>query len=167
MADITKIKIEQLNNIYEKAIFLTGSAIKFELEDNCVDLTITSPPFLDVIDYNGDNWLRNWFNKIESPEIANFKKLDDWKKFIFDVMIEIYRVTKPNGYFIFEVGEVKNGKVMLDEVSIPLGEKAGFVCEAVVINEQEFTKTANIWNVDNNSKGTNSNRMLVFKKGEK
>jgi hypothetical protein len=34
----------------------------------------------------------------------------------------------------------------------------------VVINDQRFTKTANCWGVDNNSKGTNTNRIVVFRK---
>jgi len=34
----------------------------------------------------------------------------------------------------------------------------------VLINEQEFTKTANCWGVDNNAKGTNSNRIVVMRK---
>jgi len=32
----------------------------------------------------------------------------------------------------------------------------------VLINDHEFTKTANCWGVDNNSKGTNTNRVVVF-----
>jgi len=33
-----------------------------------------------------------------------------------------------------------------------------------MINDQEFTKTANCWGVDNNAKGTNTNRIVVFRK---
>ena len=47
---------------------------------------------------------------------------------------------------------------------VPLGIAAGFSCEAVLINQQQFTKTANIWGVGNNALGTNSNRIVVFKK---
>jgi hypothetical protein len=36
----------------------------------------------------------------------------------------------------------------------------------VLINDQEFTKTANCWGVDNMSKGTNTNRIVVFRKAE-
>ncbi len=163
LKDIDNRLRDRLNSINKE--FLIGLASNLAIESNSIDLTITSPPFLDVIDYNGDNWLRNWFNKIENPNISNFKKLEDWKYFMLDVMKEIYRVTKSNGYFVFEVGEVKSGKIKLDEESIIIGEKAGFQCEKIMINEQTFTKTANIWGVDNNSKGTNSNRILIFKKG--
>ena len=44
------------------------------------------------------------------------------------------------------------------------GIAAGFACDAVLINQQAFTKTANIWGVGNNTLGTNSNRIVVFKK---
>jgi DNA modification methylase len=165
LKNIYDFEREKLENIYENAKLLNLDSTNLsEIESNSINLTVTSPPFLDVIDYNTDNWLRNWFNKIETPNISNFKKLEDWENFIYSVMKEIYRITKPNGYFVFEVGEVKNGKINLEEVSIPLGEKAGFICEAILINEQNFTKTANIWKVENNSKGTNSNRILIFKK---
>ena len=51
----------------------------------------------------------------------------------------------------FEVGEVRGGSVRLEEVVVPLGRDAGFEVEAVLINEQSFTKTSNIWGVDNNT----------------
>jgi len=34
----------------------------------------------------------------------------------------------------------------------------------ILINDQKFTKTANCWGVDNNSKGTNTNRIVLFSK---
>ena len=34
----------------------------------------------------------------------------------------------------------------------------------VMINQQEFTKTANCWGVENNSKGTNTNRVVVLRR---
>ncbi|RKX18856.1 MAG: site-specific DNA-methyltransferase, partial [Candidatus Zixiibacteriota bacterium] len=69
-----------------------------------------------------------------------------------------------NGWVAFEVGEIRSGKINLDEHVIPLGLSAGFRCNGVVINQQSFTKTSNIWGVDNNSKGTNSNRIVLFQK---
>ena len=43
------------------------------IADATVDLVVTSPPFLDVVDYRGDNWLRNWFagnRRREHPPLA-------------------------------------------------------------------------------------------------
>jgi hypothetical protein len=80
------------------------------------------------------------------------------------VFAELYRVTKRGGWVAFEVGEIRKGKIRLEEHVVPLGIAAGFDCEAILINEQRFTKTANIWGVDNNEAGTNSNRIVVFRK---
>jgi hypothetical protein len=41
---------------------------------------------------------------------------------------------------------------------------AGLEPLLVVINAQQFTKTANCWGVANNRKGTNSNRIVLFRK---
>ena len=69
------------------------------------------------------------------------------------------------GYVAFEVGEVRNGMVKLEEAVLPCGIAAGLEPRLVLINDQEFTKTANCWGVTNNSKGTNTNRVVVFRKG--
>jgi hypothetical protein len=47
---------------------------------------------------------------------------------------------------------------------IPCGAKAGLEPVLVLINDQKFTKTANCWGVDNNDKGTNTNRVVVLRK---
>jgi hypothetical protein len=49
-------------------------------------------------------------------------------------------------------------------VVLPCGIAAGLEPRLVLINDQKFTKTANCWGVDNNFKGTNTNRIVVFRK---
>jgi hypothetical protein len=80
------------------------------------------------------------------------------------VLGELYRITRPGGWVAFEVGEVRNGKIRLEEIIAPLGNAAGFKCKAILINAQQFTKTSNIWGVSNNKQGTNSNRISLFQK---
>ncbi len=36
---------------------------------NSVALVVTSPPFLDVVDYKTDNWLRCWFSGIDAASV--------------------------------------------------------------------------------------------------
>ena len=123
------------------------------------------------MNYAEDNWLRCWFNNIDADEFARkittTKKIEEWEKVMGEVFTELYRITKKNGYIAFEVGEIRRGKVKLDEHIVPLGIKTGFECLGVVINLQEFTKTANIWGINNNAFGTNTNRIVVFEKAEK
>ena len=80
------------------------------------------------------------------------------------VFTELLRVLVPGGHVAFEVGEVRGGKVKLEEAVIPCGIDAGLEPLLVLINQQQFTKTANCWGVDNNKKGTNSNRVVLFRK---
>ena len=161
--------IDQLKRIGNKAKFLNEDA-RFtpNIKSNSVHLIVTSPPFLDIVNYAEDNWLRCWFNNIDAAEVARnitiTKKLDEWEKVMGEVFIELYRITKQGGYVAFEVGEIRRGKVKLDEHIVPVGIKAGFECLGVVINLQEFTKTANIWGVSNNTFGTNTNRIVIFRK---
>ena len=161
--------IVRLKRIGSKAKFLNDDA-RFTsfIKGNSVQLTVTSPPFLDIVNYAEDNWLRCWFNNIDAAKVARnitiTKKLDEWEKVMGEVFIELYRITKHGGYIAFEVGEIRRGKVKLDEHIVPLGIEAGFECLGVVINLQKFTKTANIWGINNNSFGTNTNRIVLFRK---
>jgi len=82
-------------------------------------------------------------------------------------LVDLNRVVKPGGFIAFEVGEVRGGKVLLEELVIPAGVKAGLEPIVVVINAQNFTKTANTWGVSNQKKGTNTNRIIVFRRLEK
>jgi len=167
MRDIDETLAKKLTRTKTK--FINGDAAKTrDIPNNSVTLTVTSPPFLDIVQYADDNWLRCWFNGIDIAEVAGnitmSKTVEEWGAKMQQVFNELYRITKKNGIVAFEVGEVRNGKIKLEEAVIPLGLAAGFTSDAVVINEQQFTKTANIWGVNNNTAGTNSNRIVVFRK---
>jgi len=169
LKDITSKQISQLKTIGHNALFLNKDArYTNEIPDEFVDLTVTSPPFLDVVQYADDNWLRCWFNNIDVKEVEKkmtiTRNIEDWKNVMKDVFKQLFRITKTGGYVAFEVGEVRNGKLKLEEIVAPVGMEVGFKCECIIINKQIFTKTSNIWGVSNNKKGTNTNRIAVFKK---
>lgn len=169
---VRKLTLDQkmmLRKVGEKGLFITEDSRNTEsIPSEDVSLIVTSPPFLNVVDYPTDNWLRCWFNYLKVDEITKkisiLSNLEDWGKLIGDSFKEFYRIIKDDGWVAFEVGEVKNGKIRLDEHVVPLGINAGFECKGIVINKQKFTKTANIWGVNNNSRGTNTNRIVLFKK---
>ena len=83
-----------------------------------------------------------------------------------EVFHELARILRPGGHVAPEVGEVRGRKVKLEEAVVPCGVGAGLTPSLVAINDQKFTKTANCWGVDNNAKGTNTNRIVVFRKCE-
>jgi hypothetical protein len=87
-----------------------------------------------------------------------------WREAMIATFRELARVLKPGGHIAFEVGEVLKGKLKLEEIVLPCGVEAGLEPLLVMINSQTFTKTANCWGVDNNDKGTNTNRIVLFQK---
>lgn len=83
---------ERLRKLAQKAIFVTGEAGHTpEIRSRSVKLVVTSPPFLDVVDYAGDNWLRCWFLGVDpgSVKLMMPKKLLEWQKAMTDVFREV------------------------------------------------------------------------------
>lgn len=136
------------------------------IADGTVALTVTSPPFLDVVQYADDNWLRCWFAGIDTAQvsISMHKSEAAWEGMVRSVLQEQARILKPGGHVAFEVGEVRNGKVLLEKLVWSAAEGLPFERLGVMINQQEFTKTANCWGVGNNAKGTNTNRIVLLRK---
>jgi DNA modification methylase len=167
--DINAAARWRLQQAAAKAMFLEGPAGQTaDIPDNSVQLTVTSPPFLNVVQYAKDNWLRCWFNSLDAEAIGSgitmATSVNEWSVVMLEVLRELYRITRPKGWVAFEVGEVQRGSVNLDEAVVPLGLEAGFRCEAILINTQKFTKTSNIWGIGNNERGTNSNRIVMLQK---
>ena len=160
---------ENLRKAGKKALFLCKDAREtVEIENKSVQLTVTSPPFLNIVQYSKDNWLRCWFNSIDDKEIEKkitmSRTVAEWSKIMGEVFTELCRITKSGGWVAFEVGEVRKGTIKLDEYIVPLGLRAGFSCECIIINLQNFTKTSKIWGINNMALGTNTNRIVLFRK---
>jgi DNA methylase len=136
------------------------------IADASVDLVVTSPPFLDIVQYAGDNWLRCWFAGINPASVAidMLKTEEAWTQMVNRVLREQARILRPGGYVVFEVGEVRNGKVLLEKLVWKAAEGLPFGRLGVMVNDQAFTKTANCWGVENGSKGTNTNRIVLLRR---
>jgi hypothetical protein len=136
------------------------------IPDATVDLTVTSPPFLDIVHYAADNWLRCWFAGIDPETVAidMHRTEDAWTAMVHRVLAEQARILRPGGYVAFEVGEVRNGKVLLERLVWKAAEELPFRRIGVMVNDQEFTKTANCWGVSNGAQGTNTNRIVLLQR---
>lgn len=134
--------------------------------DGEVSLVVTSPPFLDIVQYAQDNWLRCWFAGIDPSkvEIAMLKTEEAWTAMVRKTLGELARVVRPGGHVAFEVGEVRRGKVLLEKLVWRAAEGLAFERLGVMVNQQEFTKTANCWGVNNNRGGTNTNRIVLLRR---
>lgn len=135
-----------------------------DIERESIDLVVTSPPFLDVIHYNSDNWIRHWFLGIDPPATTECRKVVDWNSFITETLVCLRDLLKPTGLIAFEVGEVKAKKINLEDEVIKCAVNADLVVKEILINDHSFTKTSNIWGVSNGDKGTNTNRIVCLRR---
>jgi hypothetical protein len=167
LQDVSPLWRREAEAAAAQAVLCTGPAASTPgIATASVQLVVTSPPFLDVVQYAQDNWLRCWFCGIDPAAVAitMSRTVPAWQAAMTEAFHELHRVVRPGGHVAFEVGEVRKGEVRLEEAVIPCGIAAGFRPELVLINQQEFTKTANCWGIDNNAVGTNSNRIVLLRR---
>jgi hypothetical protein len=136
------------------------------IADSSVRLIVTSPPFLDTVNYEQDNWMRMWFCDVQlrPGELWQGRNLDDWLEKMTACFHELHRVLEDDGVIAFEVGEIRKGVLRLENEVMKAALSANLIPECVMINSQSFTKTANCWGVKNNEHGTNTNRIVVLRK---
>jgi DNA methylase len=175
LRDIRKIIVKKTRTLLKDGVpraaagacLLTGAAdATSTIPPGSVSLVVTSPPFLDIVQYADDNWLRCWFAGIDSSgiQIAMHKSERAWEEMVKRVLVEQSRILKPGGHIAFEVGEVRGGKVLLERLVWNAAISLPFERLGVVVNQQEFTKTANCWGVSNNRGGTNTNRIVLLRR---
>ncbi|PKL40345.1 MAG: DNA methylase [Candidatus Riflebacteria bacterium HGW-Riflebacteria-1] len=144
-------------------------------ESESVHLVVTSPPFLNQVDYVQDTWIETWFCGISREEvegkIVQTPDLNKWKEFISNTLSELHRVMVPSGLLAMEVGEVRyQGELLnLDEILVQLTcmkqyNQHQFRVKEIYVQSQQFTKLANCFRVENNKLGTNTNRIVLMEK---
>ena len=71
LGDCDAVMRSTLGTVSAKALLLNQAARATpKIPSDSVALVVTSPPFLDVVDYAGDNWLRCWFLGIDPNQSA-------------------------------------------------------------------------------------------------
>ena len=157
---------QKTDRLPSPALETTSADNLFYLDDSSTDLIVTSPPFLNIVDYKKDNWLRCWFAGIDVKKlkISTYSSIEDWSNFVRSAFEEMCRVTREQGHIAFEVGEVRNGEVQLEDIVLQAVEGLPLNPKEVLINQQNFTKTSNLWGISNNQVGTNTNRIVLLQR---
>lgn len=79
-----------------------------------VSLVLTSPPYLGIVNYAKQNWIRSWFigkNPIEiSTDLDDDLSLDEWIKFAKASVKEIKKFLRKDGVAVFVIGDVARSK---------------------------------------------------------
>lgn len=79
-------------------------------------------------------------------------------------LTEVRRVLRPGGHAAVEVGEVRRGHLLLEDHVADCGMNAKLEPIEILIHSHPFTKTSHCWGVENNKAGTNTHRVVVFRK---
>lgn len=103
-----------------------------------INLIVTSPPYLGIVNYAKQNWIRSWFLNKDIQEVSN--ELDDdlnlkeWVTFSTKVIKELKVMMKNDGVAIFVIGDVAKSKTSV----VPLARE---FCSMV----KEANLFKNIW----------------------
>jgi len=125
-----------------------------ELKDNSVQLTLTSPPYANLIHIVVDDRTNrhkksafvtenNATTKVYSDSDKDFgnMSMDEYKTNVTNLMKKIYKKTKPGGYNVWVVKDFRDIKhnipyVDLHSAIAECGSKAGFVYHDLIIWDQ-------------------------------
>jgi len=135
-----------------------------------VKLILTSPPYLGIVNYAKQNWIRSWF--LDADPIKVSASLDDdlnlfeWVEFSKKSLIEFKKFLAPDGVAVLVIGDVAKSKNSV----IPLArEFSSMVKENKLFKNvwvysdyiQGTDKTTRIWG-DTKGKATATDRIVIL-----
>ncbi|EIJ37075.1 DNA modification methylase [Galbibacter orientalis DSM 19592] len=134
-----------------------------------VDLLLTSPPYLGIVNYAKQNWIRSWFLESDPKEVS--EKLDDdlninqWVKFAKETAFQFKEMMKPDGVAVFVIGDVARSSTSV----IPLAREFAMMIKENNLFEntwvfsdyiQGVDKTTRIWG-ETKGKATATDRIVI------
>ena len=148
-----------------------NNAKRLPLDDESVDLVITSPPYLNVLTTAWDNWLRLWFLNHDyrdvEKKLTQTSSLNTYLNHMKDFLREFYRVLKQNRACVIVVGDVKvkNGKEtsLVDAVS-EVGERVGFNVK-MLVDDDIRSQNKYLAQHKKENHGLSREKIIVFEKG--
>jgi hypothetical protein len=149
-----------------------------------VDLVITSPPYLKVVNYGTSNWIRLWWLGIDEvsrhagagrvgldAELDHKHTYASYSDFMLRTMRGIRRVLKPNGVGVLVIGDVatpKRGTVDLaEQIWNEVGDTAGL--DLIDLIEDNLaghnSKVSRIWGETRGNATERDCILIVSRKG--
>ena len=139
---------------------------------NQIDLVLTSPPYLGIVNYEKQNWIRAWFAESLNNSSGSEVVLDDnlnlnqWLDFSKKVVIETKAMLKKDGVSVFVIGDVKKS----EDTIIPLARDfANMVSQNKCFKNiwvysdyfDKVNKTTKIWG-DTKGRATAIDRIVIM-----
>lgn len=169
--------LDKMQKTDAQCIVDVGDARRLRADDNSIDAVITSPPYLNNIDYTKVYAIEEWIaNLHDNPYRSTPKGVSSLRSYIGygkpntpdayfedmnDALLEMFRVLKQDGRAVIVVGNAYvNGEIInSDELLAQLAEKIGFsVKEIAVLNKRYALENRT------NKKGVLRESMIVLEK---
>lgn len=149
-----------------KTLSQSPSMLPFQSQ---VDLVLTSPPYLGVVNYAKQNWIRTWFLNEKPEEVSG--RLDDdlnlssWLSFMEKTLVSTKSMLRENGTAVFVIGDVakSNSIIALAREFCHMAKEKGFFKNIWYLSDSlgEMDKTTRIWG-DTKGKATAIDRIVVL-----
>lgn len=135
-----------------------------------VSLILTSPPYLGVVNYAKQNWIRSWFLNEDPSNVSN--DLDDdlnlieWISFSKKTLLEFKKFLKPDGVAILVIGDVaksKNSVIPLAREFVSMVKENEIFKNIWVFSDyiKDSNKTTKIWG-NGKGKATKIDRIVIL-----
>jgi hypothetical protein len=112
-----------------------------QLDPGCIDAIVTSPPYMDALDYARDNRLRLWFLGVDDYKIYNshLGSTSNFANLMTAFLNGAHRWLREGGHVVCVVGEVNRQKKSIDIAhmisNIAIKEVGGFMLESIVTDK--------------------------------
>ncbi len=159
------------------------SATNLDFKPETADLIVTSPPYMQTLNYDWNNWIRLWWlntpREDERENLVSTQDTEKYRNFMRKCLWEMYDVLAPDSVAVLIVGDVRkhltNRKQILNTAAI-IAEEAqqytdfdvhGIIDDAYGVENRSyvvFNRLKYDHNGDDNGTET-IDRCLILKKG--
>ncbi|APX98001.1 class I SAM-dependent methyltransferase [Natronorubrum daqingense] len=160
-----------------------ADATSLPFEDDTADFVLTSPPYMHMLDYSWNNWLRLWWldedRSAEQDSLNQTSKVELFRSFMTDVIAELDRVLKSDSRAIIVIGDVRKHRQGGAKVVYPArmiaaeASEFGFEVERVIeddynVDKRYYTQLNNLrWDEEEEDNEQELiDRILVLRKGD-
>ena len=153
-----------------KGIAFMNDARNLPLQDESINLIVTSPPYFNMQTYAWDNWLRLWFLGYKYEEVRKrlfeTQSIPCFLEFMHNAFKEMYRVLKDGSACVIVVGDVKLGRKIVDMASLLVkpAETVGFDVAGIITDNIPKEKKYLMYLGSN--QGVSREKILILHKGE-
>lgn len=131
-----------------------------------MDAVVTSPPYMDALDYARDNRLRLWFLGVEDYRVVEdleIRKIGAFRTDMSASLQAISEVIKPGGACVLMVGDVTRVRGRCDVAAV-ICELVAATVKNLQLETQWVEKVPNHRRARRNGRATRSETVLVFRR---